>query len=211
MDLERFRPGLDGSRVREEFGVPQDAFLAGKVAVIRGWKGHNDYIAAAEMVLKKHPDAYFLIVGSGPGYEEIKKGIEGKKLRERIIMAGHREDVPEIMNALDVLVLASTSGEATSQVIPQAWACKKCVLATSAGGIGDIVRHEENGLLVPPRAPEQMAEELIRLIEDRDLRNRLAENGFRYARENLPEEGMMQRTLAVYRELVHEKRKTGKP
>lgn len=202
VNLKRFRPDICGSRVREEFQVPGDAPLIGKVAIIRGWKGHIDFINAAEIVLKKHPVSFFMIVGSGPGFENTKKIIKEKKLDDKIIMTGFREDIPEILNALDILVLASRSGEATSQVIPQAWACKRCILATKAGGIADIVRNNKNGILIPPNAPERMAEELNKLIENPELRIHLAEAGYEYLLQNLTEEGMMEKTLSVYKDLA---------
>lgn len=201
---ERFRPGIDGSSFREESGIPKGAFLIGKVAVIRGWKGHMDFIAAAEIVLRRAPDAVFAIVGDGPGFERVKNAIRSKGLEKSIIMTGYREDIPAVMNALDILVLASTSGEATSQVIPQAWACKRCVLATEAGGITDIVRHGENGFLVPPGDPDRMADGLLQLMESGELRNRLAEAGHSFALKHLTEGEMMDRTLSVYRELSRE-------
>ncbi len=210
VDLERFSPNNDGSGVREEFGIPKDAVLVGKVAIIRGWKGHNDFIDAAEMVLKEKPDTYFMVVGSGPGFDGVKNIIREKKLEDRILMTGYREDVPNVISALNVLVLASRSGEATSQVIPQAWASRRCALATTAGGIKEIVRHEENGLLVPPRDPSGMAEAIRRLVDDPDLRSRLAEAGYSFAVKHLSLEKMMESTLAVYEELAGGKKGSNK-
>jgi len=202
VNLERFRPDIDGAHIREEFQIPGEAFLAGKVAVLRSWKGHTDFVNAAEQLLREKRNAYFLIVGDGPGFDRIQRLIRAKNLETRILMTGYREDIPEVIRSLDVLALASTSGEATSQVIPQAWACKRCVLATTAGGIRDIVRHRENGFLVPPGDPAQMAEGLRFLMDNPQARQDLAEEGYSYVTRNLTEREMMKKTLAVYRELA---------
>ncbi len=203
---DRFNPDINGAHVREEFHIPKDAILIGKVAVIRSWKGHPDFINAAEIVLRKKNNVYFLIVGGGPGVNRTRKTIREKNLEDKIIMTGYREDIPEIIRSLDVLVLASVSGEATSQVIPQAWGSKRCVLATIAGGICDIVRHEENGILVPPHAPEQMAAGLVRLVESPELRMKLAEAGHSFVMQHLTEEKMMEKTLSVYKDLIEAKK-----
>lgn len=201
VNTQRFHPGVDGSAVRAEFNIPLDAVLIGKVAIMRGWKGHLDFVDAAEKVSQSDPGVWFLLVGAGDFFEQVRDAVKRKKLEKHVILTGFRENIPQILNSLDVLVLASKAAEAAPQVISQAWACKRCVLATTAGGIVDLVKNEENGLLVPPSDPEAMAEAMRRLIRDPALRNRLAEAGYAYTMEYLTEEKMMEKVLGVYEEL----------
>ena len=96
--------------------------MVGLVANIRGSKGHNVFLDAARAVLTAAPDTRFLVVGDGVGFDEVQTRVRQLGLESRVLLTGFRRDVPQVMAALDVLVLPSTRSEATSQVIPQALA-----------------------------------------------------------------------------------------
>lgn len=198
VDIKRFSPDISGDRIKKEFNIDDSQPVIGKIAVIRSWKGHNYFIDAAEIILKEFPTALFLIVGSGVGYEEIKERVHLKGLKKNIIMTGFRDDVPEIMAALDIFVLASFAGEGIAQVIPQGFAMKRCLVATDAGGIPDIVKDGVNGILVPPRDSVALANAIKSLIRDPDRRQGLAEAGYKYAMQYFSEDDMIQKTIKVY-------------
>ena len=117
VDTEQFHPGVSGKSVRDELGLGGEP-VVGLVANIRGSKGHNVFLDAARAVLKMAPDTRFLIVGDGVGFDEVTARVQQMGLESRVLLTGFRRDVPEVMAALDVLVLPSTRSEATSQVIP---------------------------------------------------------------------------------------------
>src|SRR5262249_47102325 len=96
--------------------------VVGLVANIRGSKGHNFFLDAARTVLVAAPETRFLIVGDGIGFEEMKARVQQMGLPSSVHLSGFRRDVPQVMAALDVLVLPSTRSEGTSQVILQALA-----------------------------------------------------------------------------------------
>src|SRR5205823_10962618 len=102
LDTARFHPNVSGAGVRAEFGLRGPA--VGLVANIRGSKGHAYFLEAARVVLAERPDARFVIVGDGIGFDDVQRRVKEMGLEPRVVMTGFRRDVPEIMAALDVLV-----------------------------------------------------------------------------------------------------------
>ena len=116
VDTARFHPAVSGAGVRAELGL-DDAPVVGLVANIRGSKGHDLFLEAARAVLAGEPAARFLIVGDGIGFEDVRRRVSALGLDDAVRMTGFRRDIPEVMAALDVLVLPSIRSEAASQVI----------------------------------------------------------------------------------------------
>ena len=200
VDLSRFHPGVSGATVRHELGLTGP--VAGLVANIRGSKGHDVFVAAARAVVAKEPTARFLIVGDGVGYDDVRARVHQAGLDGIVIMTGFRRDVPEIMAALDVLVLPSLRSEATSQVVPQALAVGTPVIATLAGGASEIVRDGDTGRLVPPGDAEALADAMLATFQNRDRARAMARRGQALVREQFSFDAQMAATTAVYRELV---------
>src|SRR4029450_2281746 len=94
-------------------------------------------------------DARFVIVGDGIGFDDVRRRVKELALEDHVVMTGFRRDVPEVMAALDVLVLPSIRSEAMSQVIPQALAVGTPVVGTDTGGSGELIHDGETGRLVP--------------------------------------------------------------
>lgn len=202
VDTARFHPGVSGKAVREELGLGPAAPVVGLVADVRGSKGHRYFLEAAREVLAGLPDARFLIVGDGVGFEDVRRRVRALGLEGPVLMTGFRRDVPEVMAALDVLVLPSVRSEATSQVIPQALAVGVPVVATRVGGIPEIVRDGETGLLVPPADAPALAAAIVALLRDRERAAALARAGQALVRARYTVDAMMEGTTAVYRELL---------
>lgn len=198
VDLRRFDASLSGDAVREELKVRPGQPLIGKIGVIRGWKGHDYFLEAIPMILQRVPDARFVIVGDGPGFDQILSKTRAAGLADRVTLLGHREDVPAIMAALDAQVLASFTGEGTPQVIPQAFAMRTPVAATSIASIPELLGHGERGVLIEPKNPKSLAEGVLKLIEDTAFADRLVENAWSFCQKELTVDKMMDATLAVY-------------
>ncbi|MEI6035319.1 MAG: glycosyltransferase family 4 protein [Verrucomicrobiae bacterium] len=213
VDLKEFHPGVNGRGFRAEFAIPEDAPVFGLVAMVRKEKGHNHFVNAASMVLKSFPGARFVIAGDGTG-EQVEK-LRRKILKEfphapsPVIFVGYRDDVPEIMAAIDVLVVPSLK-EAQTIVIPQAFATGKPVVASDVGGIPELVKHGENGFLVRAGDERGLAEAMALLAGSPDLRSRLGDAGLELARRELAFEGKMELLLESYRKAA-DKRLAGSP
>jgi glycosyltransferase involved in cell wall biosynthesis len=200
VDTSRFHPGVSGGAVRKEQGLTGP--VAGLVAMLRGSKGHRFFLEAAREVLQALPETRFLIVGDGIGYEDVKRRVREMGLEQAVIMTGFRTDVPEVMAALDVLVLPSTKSEGFPQAVAQALAVGTPVVATATGGIPELIRDGKTGRLVPPADPHALAEAILSMLRDPDGARRLARAGQALVRERYTIENMMAQTTRVYRELL---------
>ncbi len=198
IDLTRFQPGLAGT-LRQELGIDPPVALVGMISVLRSWKGHATFLDAAAILLKDTSRRiHFIIGGDGPGREELNAKITQAPWKDRVTLLGHRADVPNVLASLDVLVLPSFAHEGIPQIILQAQAMARAVVATTVGGIPEVVEDGVTGLLIPPRNPEALAEKIAVLLDDPGLRVRLG----RTARENVEKDhsldGMGQRLLGLY-------------
>ena len=118
-----------------------------------------------------------------------------------LVVTGYREDISQVMAALDVVVVPSLY-EAQTIVIPQAFAAGKPVIASRVGGIPELVRHEENGLLVQPAKDEELAAAMLRLLGEPVLRANLASAGLRLARCELSFDEKAELVLKSYRKAL---------
>lgn len=151
-----------GTGVRRQIGVREDEVLVTCVARLVERKGHEDVIRAGAGLK-------LLFVGDGPH----RRHLEGRGA----ILAGWREDVPEVLAATDILVLASRFGEGCPNAVLEAMAAGKPVVATRAGGAAEVVVDGETGILVKPGDVDGLREALLRLAADPALRRRMGEAG----------------------------------
>jgi glycosyltransferase involved in cell wall biosynthesis len=200
VDTLLFHPEVSGERVRAELGLRGPA--VGLVANIRGSKGHRFFLEAAREVLAAAPQTRFVIVGDGVGYEDIRRRVREMSLDGPVIMTGFRRDIPELMAALNVLVLPSVRSEASSQVIPQALAVGTPVVATTVGGSPELVRDGETGRLVPPADPKALASAILELLADPERARAMGRRGQALVRERLSIDAVMTRTAGVYEALL---------
>jgi glycosyltransferase involved in cell wall biosynthesis len=204
LDTSRFHPGVSGAAVREQLGLSGPA--VGLVANIRGSKGHRFFLEAAREVLRTYPDVRFLIVGDGIGFDDVRRRVKDLGLDGRVIMTGFRRDIPEVMAALDVLVLPSIKSEAMSQVIPQALAVGTPVVGTTVGGTPEIVRDGETGRLVPPADSTALARAVLDLLRDPDHARAMARRGQADVLARLSMDAAMTRTMSVYADALRARR-----
>lgn len=182
VDPGRFAPPSAAEReacrraLAEEFNFRPDSTLIGNLAALVPHKDHAALLAAAVIVLLQRPEARFLIAGRGPEEQSLFESIKRMGLLGRVILLGHRPDPIPLLKALDIYVQSSW-GEGMGSVLIEAAACGVPIAATTAGGIPEVVEDGETGLLVEPRHPEGMAQNLLRLIDDKGLRARLAAEG----------------------------------
>ncbi len=189
------------AKIHEEFWLPHHAPVVGNVAALVPHKGQRHLIGAAVLVLPQVPDARFIIAGEGELRPTLERQIREHRLEKHVILAGFRPDALSLHKGFDVFVLCSvTEGLGTSLL--DAMACGKPVVATSAGGIPEVVADGETGLLVPPRDDRALASAIARLLGDEALRRRLGEAGRARVRERFSTERMVRDTLAVYEEAV---------
>ena len=207
VDHRVFCPG-DGSAFRREFGIGESVPLFGIVAMIRGEKGHDVFLRAARIVAETRTDACFVIVGEpasrGRAQERIDEILEKEFLgvsRKTVITTGFRRDIPQVMRALDCLVVPSRH-EAQTLVIPQAFASGKPVIGSKVGGIPELVRHGENGLLFPPEDHAALADAMLAVANDPGKAAAFGQAGRELAERELAIDRKMELLLASYRKCL---------
>jgi glycosyltransferase involved in cell wall biosynthesis len=187
--------------LHEDFWLPHHAPIVGNVAALVPHKGQKHLIESAALVLRQVPDARFVIAGEGELRPALERQIKDRHLDKHVLLAGFRPDVLSLHKAFDVFAMSSvTEGLGTSLL--DAMACGKPVVATSTGGIPEVVVDGETGFLVPPRDHEAMAEAIVRLLKDTALRARMGAAAIRRVREKFSADRMVQETLRVYRRVA---------
>jgi glycosyltransferase involved in cell wall biosynthesis len=172
IDPARVSPG-GGDAIRAEFGIgPEDPLIA-IVGRLAPDKRHADAVAAFAEIVAERPAARLIVVGSG-GLSNRLRDLAGRLTPPgSVIFAGERDDVSAILDASNVLAVASVR-EGMPHTILEAMVAGVPVAATAVAGIPEMIRDGSEGLLVPPEAPGEMARALRRLLDDRDLAGRLA-------------------------------------
>lgn len=206
IDVEAFRSAADGDGgrdVRHEFGIPPGAPLVGVVANLSPIKGYEELIAALALLAPKVEGLRCLCVGGyDPAYYGVLKGlVEQSGLERCVIFAGYQHAVVPFYEAMDLLVLPSRS-EAFGMVLLEAMATGRPVIATSVGGIPEVVVDGVTGLLVPPLNPSRLADAMLRLLEDRSARLKMGMAGNARVRRDFTLKAQMGALESLYEELI---------
>jgi glycosyltransferase involved in cell wall biosynthesis len=201
-DLDRFHPGVDGGAVRRELGLSAEHALITQVGV-RSWRGWRDVLEAMRVVAGACNRARLLFVGAPPPrLAEIAERARQAGLADRVLALGHRDDVPAILNASDVVVDASYAGLGITGSIREALACERPVIATGLEGMPELVVDGETGLLVPPREPAALAAAILRLLGDPTAARVMARAGRRRVTASFSLRAKLDATEALYQSLT---------
>ena len=201
IDPARFIDAGDGSAFKRKYGVKQGEIVIGNIAALTDHKGQVYLVDAAPRVIERFPNARFFIVGEGELRPMLQERIDRLGLGGKMILTGFLRDVGDALAAMDLFVLSShLEGLCTSLL--DAMIMRVPVVATRTGGVPDVVKDGTNGYLAEPRNPEQLADCIIRLLEDRDARSRFVENAYNRVMEHFTTDKMVEGTAAVYRRIL---------
>ena len=199
IDLQRFRDLTAGPFLRSTYGVPKEHALVGNVSAIAPHKDYYTFVdTVVELEKSSFPATYF-IIGDGPEKEKIKAYVSRKGLEDRIHFTGFIPEVLPVLKELDVLLMTSKT-EGLGTTILDAFACEVPVVATSAGGIPEIVKHHETGLIGEVGDFKYLAELVEKMLDDKKLQQDIC----RTAMDSLPKysvERMATETLEVYKQI----------
>jgi glycosyltransferase involved in cell wall biosynthesis len=207
VDTREFGLHADREAFRREMGLSPGAPAVGIVGRIGTGKGHEYFIDAAITLLRAGSPAKFFIVGDPLFSEDVwRPGALGQRVKDagfegRIQFIGLRRDMPQVMRGLDVLVLASDA-EPCGRVLFEAMASGTAVVATNTGGTPEIVRDGTEGILIPPRNSEALADAIGVLLDAPRLREKLGRNGVARVLQEFAVDRYVARTLEVYEQAV---------
>jgi glycosyltransferase involved in cell wall biosynthesis len=166
IDCDRFRPdALGRERLREDWGVPAHDPVVGMVARLDPVKNHGNFLHAAAMASATRADIRFVCLGGGPSdyLRNLQQLADRLGLTSRLTWLGERRVTQSDYSALDVAVLSSDDGEGFPNVLAEAMACGRPVVATDSGDARSIVG--DTGIIVPPRDPGALARGILALLE----------------------------------------------
>ena len=192
--------------VRDGLGIDADSPVVGTIAIFRPQKRHWS-AGGGGSVRERIPNVRFLFVGQGPMEDQVKKRAWQMGLKDTVVFAGYRTDVPQVLASLDVFALSS-GWEGLSIALLEAMACGLPAVASRVGGVSEVIEDGKSGLLVPPDDPHSMADEIIRMLGNRSLAEKLgAEARLRARRFDI--RATVRREEAVYAELLAMNSRTG--
>ena len=176
IDLEKFKP-LDKNSQCEELHLSKEYPLILAVGNLSERKGHKYLLTAVPKILETFGPVRVVIVGEGDFRGNLELMIEKLNLEAHVRLAGFQkaETIPGWLNAADIFVLPSLL-EGNPNILLEAMACKLPVVTTDVGGIGNVIRDNFNGLIIPPESESKLAKAVISLLREPDLCERLAVN-----------------------------------
>lgn len=196
IDLKKFHYKNTGI-LHREYKIPDTLPVIANVAAIAPHKDYFTYVRCVDLLVRQGVQAAFFIIGDDGGDRPaVERLIREKGLESHIHLTGHRADIPAILPEVDLLLFTSKT-EGLGTTVLDAMACGVPVVATAAGGIPEMIRDGETGLLAPVGDAEELSRQVIRLLRDRALRARLTEGALGRVRD-FSKEAMGRNTLKQY-------------
>lgn len=194
IDTAPFDRKAERSAICAELGLDPARPIVGTVGRLCAQKAPLDFVEAARLAGAQRPDAQFVIVGDGPLRDAVTQACHDMPAMR---LLGARADVPALLQVIDLFV-ASSLWEGLSRALAEALLAQCAVAATHVNGTPELVIDGVTGLLVPPRRPNLLAENMLRLLNDPPLAARLAAQGQAHARQLCSVATMVQQIEGVY-------------
>ncbi len=195
----------DGRRIealRSEFGATAETVLFAVIGRLEPQKAHRDLIAAfARLCRSDRRDLRLLVLGTGPLADELEDLARSLGVGAKIVFAGFRSDVQELLPTFDVVVFSSLF-EGLPVALLEAMAAGRCLVTTDVPGIVEAARNGREALVVPRGAPDRLAAAMARVAADPELRTRLGTGALRRFRDSYTAESMVRSYERLYREVL---------
>ncbi len=200
IDIQRFTYGNTHS-LRSEYTIPKHYYTIANIAALASHKDYITFVNTAKILIERGFNAVFLIIGADGGEEDtIRNYVKTQGLSAHVIFTGFRTNIPQILPELDVLLFTSKE-EGLGTSVLDAFASQVPVVATAAGGIPEMVVHEQTGLLANIGDANTLADYVEKILKNNDLRLRLIKNATQKVID-FSKENMAKKTLEVYQSLL---------
>jgi glycosyltransferase involved in cell wall biosynthesis len=200
IDLKKFNTANSFKDIRKEFGIKPSTVLVGYIARITTQKDPFTFIRAIAGI-PASMDIKFLVVGDGdlkPAMIQLAKEL---RVSSRIIFSEFRQDIPDILNAIDIYCLPSL-WEGLPIGLLEAMAMKKAIVATAVDGTKEVIHHQQNGLLVPPYEYKKLASALVQLAANPDLIRAYGEKAYLEIKDQFSAASMTRKVERIYKNLA---------
>jgi glycosyltransferase involved in cell wall biosynthesis len=201
ISLAAFNNGFIKFKLRKELGLDNQSKLIGFIGRLSPEKGILYLLKVAMAMHRAKKNLYFVLVGDGPLRKEVEHYVNINGLNNRVFVLGRREDIEEILSDLDMVVLPSIR-EGTPMILLEAMAMGKAIVATEVGGVKDIVKNLETGLLVRPYSCEALIDAITYLLENESFREEIGRRAFEVVKSRFSSEIMTKSYLDMYNELL---------
>jgi glycosyltransferase involved in cell wall biosynthesis len=203
VDVDTFCP-TNKKENRKKLGLPKNRKIILSARRLVYKNGLGTLIESVPLVAQNHPDVLFVVAGKGPSRKLIEDRIKELGIDNNIKLTGFVPDnlLPSYYGAADYFILPSASGEGLPLVLLEAMACGLPVIATTVGGTPEIVKHMKNGVLVPPRNPEAMAETTAKILSDERLGPSIGEKARRIIEDRFTWEENVSQLQDIYKKFV---------
>lgn len=203
IDLSVKQPPPDGPAIRQLLGIPNGAVLVGTVANLFPRKGYEVMLRALPTIVRVVPTAHYVIVGSDESdyAARLKRLAQELKIADRVHIVGFQDPVQPFLASLDLYVHPALM-EGFGIAVVEAMAMGKAVVATTTGGLPEVVGQGETGLLVPPGDAESLAATVVSLLEDRARREQMGRNGMARAQERFSLDASVMHMEQLYDEVL---------
>lgn len=192
------KPAADKEAIRKRFGVGEGEKVVSIVARLEDIKGHDYFIEAADMLLKKGYKAKFIIAGTGSYEEHLKAKVRKLHREDGIIFTGFITDVDKLMNITDIQANASFGTEATSLALLEGMSLGIPAVVSDFGGNPGVIKSGVNGFIVPKKNAKAMADALERLLMDGKLYEKMCENSKMIFEKTFTAKAMTKNTEDLY-------------
>ena len=205
-DFREFKP-LGNGELRRELNCSDDDLLVGYIGRFAPIKRIDRLILAFQKVIERIPKAKLVIAGGGELKSEMEEMVSSLNLQDKIFFLGVQDDVEKIYSGVNMVALSSDN-EGTPAVLIEALAYGKPVVSTCVGGIPDVVSNGESGILAKANGPDELADSIIQMLSDADMRNKMGRMGMQEVRRKFSLENLIENLDKIYiNELSHRSRR----
>lgn len=198
IDLSRFSNPSEW--LRKTYSIPKDHLIVGNTSAITAQKDYGTFLKVVERVVSVRKDVHFFIIGDGHDKAFFEQYVLENGLDEFVTFTGFLKNISEVLPSLDIFLFTSqTEGLGTS--VLDAMAASLPIVATNAGGVGEIINDNVNGLLYSVKDDEGLADGLMKLMNDQDLCSSLVDKA-RETVKSFSKEAMTRSTIKVYEEIL---------
>ncbi|MBU4561760.1 glycosyltransferase family 4 protein [bacterium] len=195
---------VDVAEKKKELGLEEDTKVVAMIACLKPQKAPLDFVKVANQVIKKRPKTQFLLIGDGRLRPEIERLIKTFDLEKKVILAGWRKDIPQILKVIDVLTLTSR-WEGLPRVFPEAMASELPIVATKVDGASEAVEEGVNGFLISVGDIGGMAEKIISLLDNPGMAKKMGKKGKEKVFPEFDIDLMVEKIDDLYQELTRTK------
>ena len=208
IDLDHFsNPSVERKTMRRSLGIGEDELLVLSIGRLTELKDIPTVLKALASARSSIGKVKFLIAGDGPARANLETQARDIRLEGIVQFLGYREDIPDLLAAADILVMASIR-EGFGIAAAEAMAAGCPVIGTDVPGLRFVLDEGKAGMLIPAHSPDRLAEAMISLASNDCLRKEMAEKGRTRARNTFPNSGMIEKYQRLYECVIHESRRS---